>query len=180
MRTVHARRRPPAPMRVFLQQHSSRGAGAEKHWLWLTPLAPEVCKKPGKPYCLPGFLHTLPSKPPGQSCAPPRKRQLWPQSRQAFRSHPLLPSRKHEEAVRKNCLPGAMALCASGAFSRGPCVLCGGTGRGGGPPARAGGGAARSARAMGAMHAPGAPAEQCQNGKYLKAAQQHVCREHQL
>ena len=70
-------------------------------------------------------MHALPSKPPGQSCAPPRKRQLLPQSR-----HPLQPSRNHEETVRKNCLPeqwpSAPAAPSAGAlrFVRGAVRSC--------------------------------------------------------
>lgn len=57
----------------------------KKHRLWLTALTPDARKKPGKPKGLPGFLHALSPKPPGQSCAPPRKRQLLMQDRKAFR-----------------------------------------------------------------------------------------------
>lgn len=64
-------------------------------------LAPDTRKKPGRQACLPGFLHTL-----FQSCAPPRKRQLFPQSREVFRRHPLQPPGKHKGAVRKNYLFG--------------------------------------------------------------------------
>ena len=168
MRTVHARRRPPAPMRVFLQQHSSRGAGAEKHWLWLTPLAPEVCKKPGKPYCLPFFC-----TPFLQNC---RAKAAHRPASGSFGRRAGKPS-----AVTLCCRQGNMKrLCAKIAF-RGQWPSAPAAPLAGAPVFCAGvRGAARSARAKGAMHAPGAPAEQCQNGKYLKAAQQHVCREHQL
>lgn len=73
------------------------------------------------------------------------------------------------EAYRRTHTPDGEVLFLAAAPLAGAPVFCAGVR-----------GAARSARAKGAMHAPGAPAEQCQNGKYLKAAQQHVCREHQL
>lgn len=61
------------------------------------------------------FLYAIPPpKPPDQSCASPRKRQILTQGREAFRRRPLGESK---EAVRKNCLSGAVASCGRALLS---------------------------------------------------------------
>lgn len=53
-----------------------RRAAAGNYRFWLTVLRLVRAKKPGNPSELPGFLHAIPPKPPDQSCAAPRKRQI--------------------------------------------------------------------------------------------------------
>lgn len=85
-------------------------------------LAPDARKSPA---CLLAglFAHSLP-KPPGQSCAPPRRRQLLPQSREAFCRRPLQPQGKHEGAVR-NCLLGGDGFLRQRRLQPGACAFRG-------------------------------------------------------